>query len=440
MTYAFAPPNGFPQWEDCGNDPSIIAYAACTSVNNLGGAALSGAGAGSVTYSDNGIQLSATASLNFVNVLTAAQKAALVKGFTLTCWVESAWIADSYAGTSSGEHLMGMQGAGSYFTGVKGSGGYYLQGRSGSNISNTSTQITQVKNIGKGTHTRIDMVYYGGGKTRFYVDHLPATELSFGPPDTAPAANFIGLGGSTAGVAPINHRIKNFMICNRPVTLAVSQKFSHIAIFGHSFVDRGGYLASGDLIVGDTAQGVGEPGCLATIHRKLVQKGLEIPVGKIRSYGVSGSVVSGIATQITSATANGQRLKVALVESGANEVTASVNSFATDYPTWVATWQTQINSLVAAGADYILIGNVVSTVNASAFSAAAYQTRCNDANALIDSVIAANPTTCHKVDLFNLFGGHSVNSSDFLTDNIHPSQQGHNKIGKAFADKLISLL
>jgi len=440
MSYTYAPANGFPQWEDCGNDPSIIAYASCTSASNLGGATLAGAGAGSVTYSDNGIQLSATASLNFVNALTAAQKAALVKGFTLTCWVESAWIADSYTGTAAGEHLMGMSGAASYFTGLKGNGGAYLQGRSGANLSNTGTQITQVKNIGKGSHTRVDMVYYGGGKTKFYEDYLPATELSFGPPDTSPAANFIGLGGSTVGVAPVAHRIKNFMICNRPVTLAVFPKFSHLAMLGHSFADRGGYLASGNLIVGDTAQGVGEAGSLSAIHRALHQHGIDIPVGKIRNYGTSGSVVSGLATQITSATANGQRLKVAFIQSGTNEVISSTNSFATDYATWTTTWQTQIDSFVTNGGDIILIGNVVSPINDPVYSATIYQTRCNDANALIDTVIAANPTTCYKVDLFNLFNGHNISSADFLTTNLHPSQQGHNKIGIAFANKLLSLL
>lgn len=440
MAYSFQPANGFPQWEDAGNDPSIIAYAACTSASSLGGASLSGAGAGSVTYSDAGILLSATASLNFVNVLSAAQKAALIKGFTLTCWVESGWIVDTYSGTAAGEHLMGMNGAASYFTGLKGNGGTTLRGRSGANLSSTATQVTLVKNVNRGAHTRIDMVYYGGGKTRFYVDYLPATELSFGPPDTSPASTFIGLGGSTAGVAPIAHRIKNFMICSRPAVAAINPKFSHLAMFGHSFADRGGYAASGDLLVGDTAQGVGEPGSLATIHRTMIQHGIEIPVGKIRNYGVSGSVVSGIAAQVTSARANGQALKVALIQSGANEVINSTNSFATDYPTWTTTWQTQIDALVAGGVDLILIGNIISVSNASAYSAEIYKTRCDDANNLIDSVVSTNSSTCVKVNLFNAFGEHNINTSDFLSNNIHPSTQGYNKIGRVFADVLLANL
>lgn len=439
MSYTYPKPSGFLEWGE--NDGSVIASAACTSANDLGGASLSGAGAGSVNYNENGIQLSATASLNFVNVLTAAQKAALYKGFTLTCWVETGWIIDSYTGGASGEHLMGMNGAASYFTCVKGSGGAYMLGRSGGNLSNTGTQITQLKSTGKGTHSRVDMVYFGGGKTVYYVDGIPATELSFGPPDTSPASTFIGLGGSTTGVAPISYRIKNFMIRNRPSFPVVFPQFRHIAMFGHSFADRGGYLSSGDLIIGDTAQGLGDGACLSTIHRALVQRGIAIPEGKIRNYGVSGSVVSGLSTQITSAIANGKRLKVAMIQSGTNEVTSSTNSFAADYPTWTTTWQTQIDSLVAAGADIILVGNVITpNVPGGGFEAAIYQTRCNDANTLIDAVLAANPTTCHKVELFNLFGGHTVDTNDFLASNVHPSRQGHNKIGTAFVNKLLTRL
>lgn len=445
MAFTYPKPSGFPLWEERGNDPSIILSAALTSSSTLGGGVPTGAGAGSITYNQNGVLLSATASINFVSLLSAAQLTSLLSGFTMTCWIESGWIDSGYVGTVAGEHLMGANGGGSnYWTAVKGNGGTVMQGRSGGTLSNNATDTTVTSATNKASSVRVDMVYYGGGNTLYYIDFLPSTILNKGPPTTTPFASFLGVGGSTTGVAPVAHRIMNFMLRSIPSVPAIFQKVSHIAMFGHSFAARGDYGASGSAyIVGDVVgTGATEDRCLGTIHRQLVSHGIQIPTGKIRNYGVSGTTVSQLSTQITSAIASGQNLKVALIQSGVNEVTSSTNSFATDYPTWTTTWQTQINSLIAAGANLILIGNVVSPVNdvVDGFNVTIYKTRTNDANALIDTVIASNPTTCVKVDLFNTFGGHNINSADFLSNNIHPSDQGHYKIGLAFANALLAHL
>jgi hypothetical protein len=44
------------------------------------------------------------------------------------------------------------------------------------------------------------------------------------------------------------------------------------------------------------------------------------------------------------------------------------------------------------------------------------------------------------VDLFSLFGGHSIDTDDFQTTNIHPSEKGQYKIGKALGEKQVALL
>lgn len=448
MAYTYEPPNGFPMWEDVGNDPSIILSASLTSASNLGGGVIAGAGAGSVTYNDNGILLNATTGLNYAAhaSLTAAVKAKLTLGFTMTIWIESGFMEKSYVPGGSGEYPLCVGGTTwALWKQSGGSGGMRI--RMGASQSTDGSYTTSV---GKGTHTRLDFCYSGGSLTKIYVDYLPLISYSNTIP-ASPFATFVGVGSTTNQNSPVAHRLKNFMLSTRPIKTCVAQKFSHIAMFGHSFAyyadypTSAAYAVSGDANAGDgsgAATGVTplEGGCAPTIHRALTSRGIDLAEGKIRNYGVAGSPVTNIGTQITTATANGKKLKVALIQSGINEVTSSANSFATDYPTWQATWQTQIDALVAAGCTHILIGNVTSPLNDGVHTAAIYQTRTNDANTIIDALIAANPTTCYKVDLFNTLGGHSFSTTDFGSASLHPSAYGHNKMGLAFGSKLISLL
>lgn len=449
MAYTYQPPNGFPMWEDVGNDPSIVLSAALTSSSNLGGGTIAGSGSGSVTYTDNGILLGTTAAINWANhaSMTAAMKTKLLGGFTLTCWIESGFLPKAYTGGGSGEHVLCCNG-GTIWALWKGSAANYIAGRQG---ASTSANGTFISAAGKGTHTRLDMSYSGDGYTTYYVDYMPVITWQKTAPST-PFANHVGIGRDATSFAPISHRVKNFMLTSRPITMAVNPTFGHIAMFGHSFAYYGDYptnaayyTVSGDANSGDgsgndTGTTAMEGGCSPTIHRMLTSRGIAIPEGKIRNYAVAGTTVSQIETQITTATANGKNLKIALIQSGINEVTNSANSFAADYPTWTTTWQTQIDALVAAGCTHILIGNVTSPLNDGVHTANIYRTRTEDANTLIDTVISSNSSTCYKVDLFNTLGGHSYNPNDLGASSLHPSAYGHNKIGRAFANKLLELL
>ena len=431
----------FPEIGSTASD--VLISAKLTSANDLDGGVF--IGATDKTYTKNGVLLQdASDGINWEASVTAAQKAELVKAGTMTLEVESALVTDGYTGV--GEGILGGYGT-SFF---------YIEMSNADNkprvrVNSSFSTKSRLKNIGKGSHIRIDMTWIGN-KVTVYFDYLPLIQFS-----AALASdqfdNFLGVGTSHVGKAPLNHRVRNFQLSTKPIILPTKYGLENICMFGHSYADNGDYSSgsftdlNGDKGNGDT----GDALTLPEIHRLLGERNLGVGNGQIRNYGVGGEKVVGgagdLGAQIASAIAVEGLIKVAMLQFGTNEVIQSANDWETDYGAsggeydFETDYQTEITSLINNGAEIILLANVVSVVNDSTYNSQTYKDRVDACNVMIDSLVAAN-SQVYLVDLFSEFGGHDITSSDFVSDDYHPisTGTGYKRIGERFFDRLMDVL
>ncbi len=416
----------FPEYGD--TDSSIILSDTLTSSSNIGGGVMFGSG---YDFNSDGVLLGASGSINISSVVSAADKAKLVKGGCFTVWVDKGY-ADYVASGQYESLFFCWNGANNaHLNTIKLNGDSKTGVRFGTNAN--PAQKARMYQTGKDDLVRFDLSWTNTEGILF-IDNYPVAQGAVAPL-TLDVFDNIHIGGQN-GKGPQTARMKNFMLSTKPILMPKGPKT--VVMLGHSFAANGDYPeGANSYIQGDTVQtdSSGEARTCARIHRDLHSYGIGFKYGKIRNYGVGGAAVTGLASQITSAISAVTTIDIAIIQIGLNEVTAGTGDFNTDYPTWQADIQAEIDTILANGADQVYLCNVTSPVHDSTYGGQAYLDRVDAANLVIDAVAAAN-TEVIKVDLFNLLNGHNALAADFATNDRHPSDQGYNKIGTLLSSRV----
>jgi len=409
------------------DDDSIIVQEPLTS--SAGVFTAVGADAGTEVFSSDGVQLSKTLSLTKTD-LTSAQKTALLSGGCVTIYIERDFVDEGYLGGSvvaDNEYLMNFYGS-NHMGIYKGNGSNQMTAR----VNSTAFAAgARTRNASKDTYVRFDLSWVGNLAT-VYLDYFPITTLAFAP--TANQFDAIYAGGRL-GSSPQSHKVKNYQLGTRPVMLPVHPDFSSIVSVGHSFGVNGDYPTANALIKGDG--GLGDERTFVTIQRELAKKGFGIGGNRIDDYSVAGEKTADLAAQVTSALAAHSTVTAAIIQIGINDVITNTVS-----ATNQTDIQTEVDRLTAVGCKYILLNNCTTTaMDAAYLPVATYTARVDEFNGYVDALVAAN-SEVYLVDMFNHFGGHSnYDVNDFAAGpDIHPSEQGYNKIGKKNAEVLLNAL
>ena len=451
----------FPEWGS--SDPDIVLSCDCKSLASVTAATGAEVGAGSHTYDSGGVLLSATSGIKFTG-LTTAQKTALTKGGTLTCWVEKGFIDGTRLPTSN-EYLIGYINSTNYYSVLRQSGQYYLVPFL-SNTVPSSGQQALANVTGKDDYVRIDLTSHGPtGKPTIYVDYFPFTYHTTKPWSTT-SSDFtnIMLGGKpTSPTGPVSYRIKNVMVSTRPIWEPTSYSLGNIVVGGMSYMAQGDYPSTAYGCFVSEANGALYLGydsvMIPTLHRELHKRGIGISGGRIRNHSYGGTVVrsatGGMAWQINTYKAHTTQFDTAILMWGANEIVESANTWASDFgpsgsiEDWETNFKALIDTMIAARCKrFLLINQPYLSENHPTASGQAYRDRVDGLNVMIQSVVDYINTTAasgYLVDLWTAMGG--VNSSNHTlwggiagTDQAHPTISTQNMIGKLVANKLISVL
>lgn len=458
------PSTAFPEW-GASDDPSIILTCDLTSLSAVTAAGGSEIGAGSKTYSENGVLLSTTSGLKFTG-LTTAQKTALTRGGTLTCWVEKGYI-DGLRLTTSHEYLLGMYGVtpNKYNSVDRYSASYaselFLNSLLGSTGDRALASI-----IGKNDYVRVDFSRGPKGRPTLYLDNFPHTQHSTGKwPDTIDDYENIIIGGKVSTPTCTGlHKIKNMMVSTRPIHVPMHYSLSSIFISGHSYAAQGDYMTNFGVHRALSGSGSRDDGCDAsmtpTLHRELYKRGLGMGGDRIWNYSYGGasvrSATGGLAYQIAAYKAAHSRFSKVFLFWGANEIVASANSWLSDFgpsgsiEDWETNFKTQVDVMIAAGADtfYLLNQPYLSTNHPSA-TGQIYRDRVDGLNTMLQSVVNyindSTTATGYVVDVWTALGGISSSSTSNWggfsgTDQAHPNLATSNIFGQLAANKLIGTI
>lgn len=450
---AIAPKYGFPEFGS--GEPEILIQTKLTSaaLMTASGGVAYGAGAGSIDYNETGVLLNATAGLKWTG-LSAAQKAQLATGGTLTCWIESGYI-DYTRVPATHEYCIGMHN--SVLNCVSRYQGQNYLIPFMNNTIPVAQQTPWLTTAGKGQHTRIDLSGIGND-ARLYVDHLLSSETQPWPKLSADFNNITLGGSSSAPSGPVSHHILAMMVSTKPIVLPVQEKTRHIAWFGHSYVQQADYAPSHFYVIQEALGGgahQGDSQGVPAMQRELAKRGIGVGRGRIRNYGYGGKVLydatGGLAWQLAAAKLHNGTFGTLVMMWGANEISnAGNNTWASQYgpggaiqADWRQVYLTQIDAAIALGASRILIFNTVSTKNNPALNSAQNLANVDACNVDIDWVISQRPTVCKKIDAFANFGGHSTPASYWGgttgVDAAHPSLTMNGNMGIWAANALLAM-
>lgn len=130
----------------------------------------------------------------------------------------------------------------------------------------------------------------------------------------------------------------------------------------------------------------------------------------------------------------GDTAALVVVMIGTNDIAAS---------TAEATFRTNLRAIVdecvAGGALGIVFATPTSLRNNPTYQTAGYDTQ----TAMVRDVILEMPAyhnKCRVVDTFTLMGGHSFDSGDFQSGDIHPNETGSTRLGRFIGDGVVGVL
>lgn len=394
-------------------------------------------------FTSDGLQLNHSAAAVFnatglPTVLTAANIAKLDNAGCMTVWVDADYFTAVAAGNEALFSAATNSGLGTYIWLAKDNASSTFRTR---NSGTFSAQNAQMSAIGKTAKVRVDWTW-NNNVLRMYVDGMLMHSYTWAAGKVAALFSYIMLGYGSSGGSINTSRMRNFQLSTRPVMLAVHPLLRDVVVFGHSFTVGSDYCNRNGAIVGQAAASATNYNAsgYATLQGYLQLKGLGIGVSgvglgsglntaRICSYGVSGSAISAInGTQIGVAqAANHRHPTLAIVMTGINDVAGSINS-----TTFTSNLVATIDAIIALGTTKIVITNMTTTAmnTTSYFPTAAQLAAIDTGNAIIATMETLYPDVVKVVDIFTLMGGHTnyLLGTDFIADNIHPTDTGYNKI------------
>jgi len=431
-----------------------VTTATCRSASDLGGFSVTGTTPGGVVYDTSlGIQFNTLAGLEYTF-------ASAVPSFHVTYWIDTDFLSDDNAPSGTHEVLINpitaSFAASPLIRKTTGSGYiYYIH-------SGTDAFAALIKNVGN-TQSRVDFSVDNYG-IRMYVECIP---VAFWPwkVSTTAALSFTSVrvpGYGTAGSpSPQTAYVRDIQVVEYPINLPVKADRNSICVIGDSFTRRGQYPSDYLAVVGNTTDhysdstsvadnAAQQAGMLPAIHGSLNARGIHPGNGRLKFYGRGGTDVydtssvplSDCVLRLQGLDAAGQdtrgahgwgeqRPDIVFIYVGVNDVIditpPSATTFDTDY-------RANIDTLIALNANIkIICGTIIAPSNHASYTSSTYQTRLESFNAKI-TALPATYSQVSVVDLYTLFGSWNVDSADFISSDLHPSPQGHWKIGRYLAD------
>ena len=532
MALHTAPRLGFRQFGD--TDDDIIMQASLKSASDSGpdGTPVGADAAGIIHDSVKGVLMGSRLATIRCMQPSAEQQAQLVRGGTMTIWVETAWLLDTYTGPSGIEGVFSAYSpTGNKDLTVRKHSTYQWPRIFESENADSGLKTMRINGVTKGEYSRVDLSWHGS-KTFLYIDYLLMASGLY----SALSTQFeeIYAAGSKFGLGMTTHYVKDFMLSTQPIALAYDYKLAHVVCLGHSFDDIGDYatrLNNGLLpdlpYIGDQANGdAGDEKTSSHIHRNLAKAGKGIGNGYIRNTAVGGSKMgtisdhlnaalnsatlhytaqtanftttdtvtggtslvaatidvqtdvgttgmlnvsnvsrsygyiegetitdgSGGSATLTKVVTHPSTLTCAIITMGTNDINAGdAETWLTTSATWESDFQAELDLVIAAGAEIILLPECVTLESRIAERTEPARTSVKLANTEVNAILArlaAANTQVHVVPLFDLFGGFGDAPFPLMADfasgtsqnDVHPNDSGYKIIGDEISKKLLSLL
>jgi len=149
------------------------------------------------------------------------------------------------------------------------------------------------------------------------------------------------------------------------------------------------------------------------------------------NYAIAGGNWADCETKYNAATATGFRPDLVMIECGTNPNIIKKLE---------ATYQANINSMLTAinvFSPRLIVHSAPLSISNDPVNDATHDTWTDDCNTFLNT-LPATVSNLVIADSFNYFGGHTLTSSDFQTNNVHPSEQGSEKLGKFLANFTIA--
>jgi lysophospholipase L1-like esterase len=239
----------------------------------------------------------------------------------------------------------------------------------------------------------------------------------------------------------------------------------NVAFLGDSFTKNGQYPYTDQLILGCQTQFYGDTstratnnhmngGVLPQLQGRLALGGVHVSGGRIRWYGRGGAGVTGGTSTLTNMV---DRLLTGV--DGATEtmgdhgryenrpdvvcIMIGANDYAeTDASAWKAAYAAEIDRLIAAGAQHIIINTLGPYTMEPEINTAPYRANVDAMNVKVMELAASYPQI-GVADLFGRLGGHdNYDPLDFGLStpgdaDRHLSTYGHRKAGDAYASVIL---
>lgn len=416
------------------DDDSIVLQCTLRDSSNING----GTEFGTPTYdSDLGVLLGADGKIRWQNIPGYSD---LENGGHITFWVSGDFLSIDHQPAAS-EVLFST--GGSQLSLSKTTTAGRLLPRGGSQNCAITPEISQK---GKGDKTRVD-ISYDGSKHVVYIEYLPSVDEITKHYATNDFFTMV-LGDTITTNSPASHYISDLQISTRPIMVPGHPSLV-INTYGDSIMMQGQYPSDNLAITSIIPDGLSganydatsthdDAGMVATIHRELSKLGLN--VNRINTWHEGGSGIETSSPMSTrrAISLNGSYLmpNIAIVYIGTNDV----GSGQTIDSTWKATYQVEIDALLAVGCDKIIIVNVAPRSNAPAEDTPTDEALTLAANEQI-AALAVDNTEVTEVDIFTKLGGfNGYDPNDYQTGDYHLGTQGQQKVGKWIGDSLLSIL
>lgn len=425
------------------NDPDVIGFASLTSSSNLdiGVHSPTVTEGDGVTYTEDGVLIGATtdggARITYPNSLALLLK----NGGTITYWIEKGFFEDASIGAES--HLIYINGTDKVFIRKLTITDGIIQTKQASGLSNT----LNASNVGMDDLTRVDISFNNKGIS-MYVDYLLLMKNDWAAnPAFDSTINLSGLG--TSGAPNAAFRFKNMQVSTRPISLPVNPQVIDISVLGDSFTRQGQYPLNNCFYTGYAGADYGDTsldpltthrnrGMLPTIHSELAKKNTYIG-DRVNFYGRGTSEVfaaSGVPLSARTDAMDNQasveyptpsvRKNTQIVVSviGTNDIANS-----RDQATVLADYKTEIDKWDVY-ASHIVITTIPDRYSPASKSDAAGLAEIASMNELYKTLEDYN-SKVKVVDMNPI-----MDSTDFISDGIHPDTSGMVKYGKQIANAI----
>ena len=330
--------------------------------------------------------------------------------------------------------------------------------------------LIEVSSIGKGPTVRIDTVW-NKGEVQIFVDYLKVGHIRLRSTSEYQTPEFgqFYIGGLTtvADSGPAGYPIKNFQVVARETLFPVHPLYGKVGYLGDSFT-AGAQAYAGMVTGAPSTYPSWNPGpgwqsahgsqpsyqtqfkdvsYICELTRTLSKAGIWTDGGRGNfNQAVSGSKATDQVANYAYFTTNNLKPQILVCGVGTNDAAqgTSASSFATSY-------QNLITTAYNDGVSKMVLWTVPSLRADSTYRTPTFDGYIAAINQVINTLPlwAANQGYGAKfvtvVDIFNLFGGHNIDSKDFGlgtpgSENIHPSIYGNQKLGKWMGEGILSAI